>query len=323
MSIKEQVLSLLEAERGCHLSGAEIAAKLGVSRNAVWKTVRQLESEGHKIDAVPNRGYALCPESSVLSVPGIRKHLRHKELVLDYQKTVTTTMAVAKQAAEMGATEGYVSIAESQTAGKGRMGRSFYSPAGSGVYFSIVLRPNFNAEQSLLITTCAAVAVAQAVETITRQDAKIKWVNDIYVNGKKVCGILTEASIDIENGGLHYAVLGIGINLMPPEGGFPEDILNKAGALLDDNISGDLSCRMVAAVLDRFFDLYPNILERSFLEEYRRRSILTGQCVDVLRGESVRPATVEGIDDDFALIVTYEDGSTAHLSSGDVSIRKK
>lgn len=323
MALKDSVLSLLLEQQGAYLSGAEIAGKLDVSRNAVWKAVRQLENDGHKIDAVPNRGYALRADSSVLSVPGIRKYLRHRELVLDYQKTVTTTMTVAKQMAETGAAEGYVCIAESQTAGKGRMGRSFYSPAGSGVYFSIVLRPRFTAEQSLLITTCAAVAVAQAIEAVTGQDAQIKWVNDIYVRGKKVCGILTEASIDIENGGLHYAVLGIGINLLPPEDGFPAELKQKAGALLDEQMAGDLPCRMVATVLDAFFDLYPHILLKGFLDEYRRRSLLTGQAVDVLCGDSMRPAVVQGIDDDFSLIVTYEDGSTARLSSGEVSVRKK
>lgn len=323
MSIKDNVLSLLEDARGCYLSGEEIAATLGVSRNAVWKAVRQLEKDGHRIEAVQNRGYALHMDSDVLSVPGILRHLHHRELTLEYQKVVTSTMTVCKQAADAGAPEGRVIIAETQTAGKGRMGRSFYSPAGSGIYFSILLRPQFSAEKSLLITTCAAVACALAIEEVTGQDAQIKWVNDIYVDGKKVCGILTEASLDLENGGLHYAVLGIGINLMPPEEGFPAGIKDKAGSLLHSAPGGDIRCRMAAAVLNRFFDMYPRILEKNFLNEYRRRSMLMGQTVDVLRSDSIRTATVQGIDDDFALIITYEDGTTTHLSSGDVSICKK
>lgn len=323
MAIKDAVLSLLLARQGSCLSGEELASALGVSRNAVWKAVRQLRREGHEIDAVPSRGYALRADSGVLSVPGVQKHLRCDGLTLDCQKVVTSTMHAAKQAAEAGAAEGHTVIAETQTAGKGRMGRSFYSPAGSGVYLSIVLRPRFGAEQSLLITTCAAVAVARAIEEVTGRDAQIKWVNDIYVEGKKVCGILTEAAIDVESGGLHYAVLGIGVNLTTPPGGFPADIAQKAGALYADDPGGDLRCRMAAAVLNQFFDLYPKLPEKPFLDEYRRRSLLTGQRVDVLRGDISQPAVVRGIDDDFALIVTYDDGTTAHLSSGDVSIRKK
>lgn len=323
MGVKDTVLALLMERRGEYLSGAEIAAVLNMSRNAVWKAVQHLQKDGYRIDGVPNRGYSLADSGDLLSVPGIARHLHYDGLTLEYQESVTTTMSVAKHAAENGAPEGYVIVAESQTAGKGRMGRSFYSPAGTGVYFSILLRPKFSAEQSLLITTCAAVACARAIEEISGCETQIKWVNDIYADGKKVCGILTEASLDLENGGVHYAVLGIGINLLPPDDGFPRELENKAGSLFEQNNGSDLRCRMVAAVLDRFFALYPNILEKGFLEEYRQRSMLTGLEVDVLRGESTTPAVVQGIDDDFALIVTYPDGSPAHLSSGDVSVRKK
>ena len=322
MRLKETVLTLLMEQRGSYLSGESIANSLGVSRNAVWKAVRQLQKDGHPIDAVRTRGYALSGGADTLCVPGITRYLRCGGLTLDYQKSVSTTMNVCKHAAESGTPEGYVIIAEQQTDGKGRMGRSFYSPAGTGVYFSILLRPRFSAEQSLLITTCAAVACAQAIEAVSGQEAQIKWVNDIYVAGKKVCGILTEASLDLESGGLHYAVLGIGINLLPPEDGFPADLREKAGALFQ-TAGGDLRCRMVAEVLNQFFTLYPQILEKSFLEEYRRRSMLSGQDITVLRDGAELPATALGIDDDFALIVAYPDGSTARLSSGDVSVRKK
>ena len=323
MTLKNTVLSLLLAHQGDYLSGAEIAEKTGVSRNAVWKAIQRLQTDGYHIQGVPNRGYVLLDNGDSLSVPGIFQYLQHKDLILEYAKTVTTTMALGKQAAESGKNEGYVIVAESQTAGKGRMGRSFYSPPGTGVYFSILLRPKLSAEQSLLITTCAAVACAQAIEELSGQETQIKWVHDIYINGKKVCGILTEASLDLESGGLHYAVLGIGINLFLPQEGFPADIKSKAGALFEDRNNNDLRCRLVAAVLDRFFCLYPNIQDKEFLPEYRRRSMLTGETVDVLRGETSCPAIVKGIGDDFSLIVTYQDGSTARLSSGDVSVRKK
>ena len=322
MALKDRVLALLEDNRGSYLSGEEIARQLGVSRNSVWKAVRQLQSEGHGIDGVTNRGYALRADSGVVSVPGIMKYLRHRDLALSVYPTVTSTNTLLKQAAEDGTPEGTVFVAEEQTAGRGRLGRSFYSPAGTGIYFSILLRPSMPASESLLITTGAAVACAQALEAVSGVETQIKWVNDIYAAGKKVCGILTEASMDLESGGLHYAVLGIGVNLLKPDGDFPEDIRDKAGALFSDDRDGDIRCRIVAEVLDRFLDLYAHLTEKRFLEEYRRRSMLTGQSVDVLRGGTVTPAVAEGIDDTFALIVRYADGRVEHLGSGDVSVRK-
>lgn len=322
MVLKDRVLSLLEEHRGDFFSGAEIAQQLGVSRNAVWKAVRQLQSEGHGIDGVTNRGYSLRPDSGVVTEPGIRKYLRHRELSITVYPTVSSTNTLLKKAAEEGAPEGTVFVAEEQTAGRGRMGRSFYSPSGTGIYFSILLRPKLRASDSLLITTGAAVACAQALEEVSGAGTQIKWVNDIYAAGKKVCGILTEASMDLESGGVHYAVLGIGVNLLQPQGGFPEDIRDKAGALFSRDQDGDIRCRIVAAVLDRFLEFYDHLAEKPFLEEYRRRSLLTGAAVDVIRGDTVTPATVEGIDEDFALIVRYADGRVEHLGSGDVSVRK-
>ena len=213
-------------------------------------------------------------------------------------------------------------MAEEQTAGRGRLGRSFYSPAGTGVYFSLVLRPAFSAAESSLITTCAAVAAAGAMEEISGHPTQIKWVNDIYTAGRKVCGILTEAAIDMESGGLQYAVLGIGINLLKPENDFPEEIRDRAGALFTDDADGDFRCRLVAEILNRFMANYRNLTEKRFLEEYRRRSMLTGQEVEILRGGTVVPAKALGIDDDFGLIVEYPDGRQEHLGSGDVSVRK-
>lgn len=322
MSVKDGVLALLEENKGSYLSGEEMAGMLGVTRNTIWKAVRQLQKEGHQIDGVPHQGYALRAESGILSVPGIAKYLRHSGLNLTLYPCVDSTNLVLKQAAEAGAPEGTVCIAEHQTAGRGRLGRSFYSPARSGVYFSILLRPKFPPADCPLITTCAAVACAGAMEQVSGQSTQIKWVNDIYVAEKKVCGILTEAAIDLESGGLQYAVLGIGVNLTKPEDDFPDELKNVAGTLFSDDASGDFRCRLVAEILDRFLDDYACLTEKSFLAEYRRRSMLTGQPVHVLRNGTSIPATALGVDDNFSLIVRYEDGRVEHLSSGDVSVRK-
>ena len=230
MRIQDAVLDALEKNRGEYLSGEQLASSLGVSRNAVWKAIQKLEEAGHKIRAVPKRGYTLAPESDVLTVQSVSRFLdTDMPVYLQVQTEVTSTNTLLKAQAEQGAPEGTVLIAESQTAGKGRLGRHFTSPPGTGIYFSLLLRPHCTAEKSLFITTTAAVAVCEAIEQVTGLNPQIKWVNDVYLNEKKVCGILTEASVDFENGGLNWAVLGIGINIAVPEEGFPEEIRSIAG----------------------------------------------------------------------------------------------
>jgi len=321
MNTKERVLFYLENNKGEYLSGSELAEKLGVSRNAVWKAIRQLEREGHEIDAQRTRGYRLSQKSCVLTRQSVEKHLRTAGLSVTVYDELPSTNTVLKQFAEQGAPEGTVIFARRQTNGRGRLGRSFYSPADSGIYMSILLRPQLAAQDALLITTCAAAAVAQAIEEHTSQICGIKWVNDIFCAGKKVCGILTEASIDLESGGLNYAVLGIGINISPPKEGFPEDLKSIAGGVSEDD-TGDIGSRIAAEVIDLFFAEYPHLSEKRFLQEYRRRSILTGKRVNVLKaGAEPQPAEVLGIDEALSLLVRYADGREEALSTGEVSVR--
>ena len=245
-----------------------------------------------------------------LTVPGIH---------LDLRETVTSTNTLMKALGRQGAPHGSVMVAEQQTAGRGRLGRSFYSPAQSGVYFSILLRPELSSEDAMLLTPAAAVAVAEALEVISGTDAQIKWVNDIYVAGLKVCGILTETAYT-PDGKLDFAVVGIGINLTPPEGGFPEEILGKAGTLFQ-NAHEDVRERAVAEVLNRFFPLYARLTDRAFIPAYRRRNLLKGRMVNVIRGEESRPAQVLDVDDRLRLLVRYTDGNEDALSTGEVTIR--
>ena len=159
MSVKEQVLTILEEEKGCYLSGEDMATQLGVSRNAIWKAIRQLQKEGHLIEGVPRLGYTLRMDSHVLSVPGIKKYLQVPDLELTVYPTLPSTNTALKQAAEAGAPAGTVLIAEEQTAGRGRLGRSFYSPAGTGLYFSVLLRPTLPATECSLITTLSLIHI--------------------------------------------------------------------------------------------------------------------------------------------------------------------
>lgn len=323
MRIQDAVLDYLNRNRGSYVSGEEIAASLGVTRNAVWKAIRKLEADGHRIDAVPKRGYALSADSDVLSAGSVSRYLTTDFPVrLDVRRAVTSTNTLLKAEAEQGAQEGLVLIAEAQTAGKGRLGRQFQSPAGTGVYFSFLLRPTCTAERSLFITTAAAVAVCRAIEDVTALHPQIKWVNDVYLNGRKVCGILTEAAIDFESGGLHWAVLGIGINIAEPAGGFPEEIRNTAGALFSGPCPVEMRSRLVAAVIDRFFELYGDLETGGFIDEYRRRSFLTGREIHFSLGNAVYHGVVTGISDEAHLLVRLDSGEERAFSAGEVQIHK-
>lgn len=318
--IKDRVLELLEDSRGSYISGQTIAQMLGVSRNAVWKAVKSLEKSGYAVESVNNKGYRLSAHSDPISAQSVNKYLHARDFYrVQTKRSVTSTNDVIKQLAAEGCPEGAVLIAENQTNGRGRLGRSFYSPDRSGIYMSLLLRPTLDASESLKITTAAAVAVASAIEQTLGLSPKIKWVNDIYLNGRKVSGILTEAALSIENGGLEYAVLGIGINMTEPEGGFPEKIRDIAAALCK-TADSELKSLLCACVLDNFLEIYKNIGKKSCIDEYRARSLLTGRTVTAVQGSCKYKADVIGIDDDFRLIIRTENGER-RLSAGEVSVK--
>ncbi|MBQ4156373.1 MAG: biotin--[Clostridia bacterium] len=314
MTIKQQVLNELLKANGKSVSGQVLAEKLFCSRNAIWKAIKTLQSEGYEICATTNKGYWL--DTNELTIEKINEQLKTKCKII-LLKSVDSTNNYLKIIAEKGGEENTVVIAKSQTKGKGRMGRNFFSD-NCGVYMSLLLRPSVSASKSLFITTAAAVAVANAVETVTGNDTKIKWVNDIFVNGKKVCGILTEASIDFETGGLCYAVLGIGINIKKPKNDFPKEIREIAGVISEKSVDSSL---LIAEILNNFFEIYNNFEKSNFMSEYKSKSMVTGKDIFVLRGEEKRPAKAIDIDDKARLLVEYENGEREYLSSGEVSVR--
>lgn len=322
MDTKEQLLTLFEQNKGQFFSGEALAERLSVSRTAIWKAVRKLRSEGYAIDAVPNKGYCLSPESDILSPQGIEQYLDKacRSLALQVIPSVPSTNALVYELAAAGAPEGCVIIAQQQTAGKGRQGRRFFSPPDSGLYLSLLLRPKqASPSQALSLTTMAAVAVCEAIELVSGEKAEIKWVNDIFVRGKKVCGILTEASFQMESGFLDYAILGIGVNVFPPQEGFPEELSEIAGAVFSRPCSGGKN-RLCAQILNRFMAYYQSPDAVDHVQKYRSRSFLTGKKVLVCRVGMQRPAMVEDIDEACRLLVRYEDGSREALFSGEVRI---
>lgn len=321
MLVKDRVLEALEANRGEYFSGEALAGRLQVSRNAVWKAISQLRESGYPIDAVSNRGYCLRAESAILSPQSIAQYLTVPGLEVEVQPVVTSTNTVLRQRAEEGAPEGLVLAAVTQTAGKGRREHAFFSPPDSGLYLSFLLRPDLAAQESLFLTTCAAAAVALAIEDCAGVEAQIKWVNDVFCRGKKVCGILTEAALDLETGGLQYAIVGIGVNLFPPAGGFPAD-LPEAGAVFSSKPQGlEGRSQLAGSILNHFFSFYPDLAKKPFFEDYRKRSLVLGQPITILERGQTRPAVALDLEEDFSLRVREEDGTVGRLSSGEVSVR--
>ncbi|MGG7143347.1 biotin--[acetyl-CoA-carboxylase] ligase [Clostridium nigeriense] len=325
MSVKDKTLSILENNKGIYISGENLAKELLVSRNAIWKAIKSLKNDGYNISSVNNKGYCLSPDTDILSSQSISKYLNRdiNYFNIKVYKTINSTNSAIKELAINGEKEGTVIIAEEQTEGRGRFGRKFYSPKKTGIYMSILLRPQIHSSKAFLITTATAVAVAEAIESISNKKAKIKWVNDIYCDNKKVCGILTEASFDFESGIIDHALLGIGINVKPPEEGFTEGIKDIATSIFDNknSASSDIRSRLIAEVLTRFWSYYKNIENKSFLEEYKSRSILINKEINILSKNSSEKAVAIEIDDDCRLKVKMEDGSIRLLSSGEVSIR--
>ena len=232
---------------------------------------------------------------------------------------VDSTNIRVEELAKEGAAEGTCVVSFKQLQGQGRSGRSFFSPEGGNLYMSLLLRPK-NEAACEHITVAAAVASAAAIEKYFDIHCGIKWVNDVFVNGKKTCGILTEASIDLESGGLDWAVMGIGFNVYEPEGGFPEEIRNIAGAVTGKRIR-DLRSRMAASFLRHYYDIVETRQLKGYPDEYIKRSFVIGKRVNVLRSGASRPAKALSIDEECRLLVKYEDGTQEALSSGEVSIR--
>lgn len=224
-----------------------------------------------------------------------------------------------KKRAREGEDEISLLIANSQTSGKGSKGRSFFSPDGTGVYMSLLLRPDCTAEESTLLTPMAAVATALAIEKVTGTETKIKWVNDIFVDSRKVSGILTEGEARKDGHGLEWAVVGIGINIKRPEDGFPAEIKDIAGAVYDG--TENLRNRIAAEVVNGFVRFYKRLTDRDFYEEYRKRLFILSREVTVTLADESFIATVVDLDPMFRLKIRLSDGSERLLSSGEVSVK--
>lgn len=318
MSTKSKLLEILEKNKGSYISGEELAEKTKVSRTAVWKAVKKLREEGYAIRAVTNKGYALDEENDILSPEGIRQQLGKKDVEIEVWKEISSTNQRLKQAAlEQKLPRGSVTAAESQKEGKGRRGRSFYSPKGSGLYLSVLLYPEKTAQKSLEITAAAAVAVCRAVKNVCGISLGIKWVNDLYLKEKKVCGILTEAVTDFETGDIEFAVVGIGLNLYEPEEGYPKEIEETAGAVLKKGMYVDRN-RLIGEIVN---ELLVETEKAGIPEEYLTGNIVPGRNIRVSYGNEVRHVKAIEVLKDGRLLVCNERGEEEILLCGDVSLK--
>lgn len=239
---------------------------------------------------------------------------------LEFYPKTESTNSIIKERASQGENEGLLVVAGEQTRGRGRLGRSFFSPGDTGIYMSLLLKPSIAPEDAVLITTAAAVSVCEALEKLGVSDARIKWVNDIFVNKKKVCGILTEGCFNAQKGCFDYAVLGVGINVYEPECGFPEDIKDIAGAVFGEE-KENLRNRLVAEFLSSFMNYYKNIDKKLHCPQYDRRCFVLGKDINIIKNGEKTSAKALGIDDKCGLLVEFENGEKTVLNSGEISIR--
>lgn len=325
----EEILKILEKNIGRAVSGEQIGEELNLTRSAVWKNINRLKKEGYHILSTNNKGYELSADNDIFTAESIYESIEKEGdflittgLDISVMDEVGSTNTLLKEEARKGAKEGRVLVAKKQTEGRGRLGRSFFSPK-KGVYLSFILRPNISFRESLLLTTIAAVAVTEAVKEVTGKAAGIKWVNDVYLDGKKICGILTEAEADVENGSLAYAVVGIGINITEPDEGVSDELKDIAGFLYGkEACPKGILAKLTAAVIQKYFYYYERLPNNYFMDVYRKNQILLGKEIYVISSDVKKKAKVLGVDEEARLLVEYEDGKKESLFTGEVSVRE-
>lgn len=312
MNVREKVLREL---KDGSVSGGKLASALGISRNAVWKAVDSLRAQGYVIQGCPSKGYRLESAPEVLSEAAIRAGIKAENPRIFLYSSIDSTDSQAKRLLADGLEGLALLAANEQTAGRGRRGRSFFSPAGTGVYMTLVLRPEAKLSEAASLTTAAAVAVTRAIEKLTGRQVQIKWVNDLYLDGRKICGILTEAVTDFESGAVQSVLVGVGVNLHKQE--FPET-LSQSAASLDSTIDRN---SMIAAIADEVFTLYSDLSDKRYISDYHAHSMVIGKHVNYYEGTQMYSAFAVDINENGALLVRHADGSMKTLSGGEITLR--
>lgn len=317
----DRLLAMLEENRDGYVSGEEISRRLGVSRTAVWKQIRNLKKRGYEFEAVPSRGYRLKSGPDRFQTERFHALLATRAFGrrLVYLESTGSTQTVAHERYAAGDGEGTVVLADEQTSGKGRMGRSWHSPRGKGLWFTLLLEPRISVRAAPLLTYVLSVAVCRTIRRATGRSAAIKWPNDIWIDGKKVCGILLESAAEDDR--LKYVAAGIGIDVNVDRSEWPEEIADRATSLLIAAGRPFDRERLLADCLAELEFWYEHFLKEGFsgvrtvwesLCETIGRTVQVGNGSDTVAGVAV------GMDEDGALLLRRNDGSTVRVVSGDI-----
>ena len=333
MSTKTELLSLLSENPGAFYSGQEIAERLGISRNSIWKAANSLKEQGFEVESRAGVGYRLTADRDIISRDVLASEIVHPCSIHVFEK-IDSTNNCAKGLDVSGGPQ--LIIASEQTAGRCRLGRSFYSPAEKGIYMSLAFEPHFDLDKSLFVTTLSAVAMCRAIEEVTGLSPKIKWVNDIYLNGKKLAGILTEAESNFETGMIQKIIVGIGVNCFSCD--MPEEIQEVATCIEAGGSSFSRNA-LIAAFCNQFFDMIENFDQQAILRDYKRRSFIIGEQIliynpaiareigrtDERLHDGIRARAID-IDENGGLVVEFLEGRLSRemrtLTSGEITVRK-
>lgn len=338
MTTKEKVLEELEKNQNQSVSGELMAQVCGVSRAAIWKAINSLRQEGWDIAGTTNGGYILGNKGDVFSQSAFEDYLNqnHPELNTAYYginkihiecfKEIDSTNTYAKKLlSENSSIKTAIIVAESQTAGRGRLGRTFYSPLNTGIYLSVIYSPENGVTQPARLTASAAVAVCRAIKKVYNVETSIKWINDIFANGKKISGILTEGFTNFETGMIESAVIGIGVNIKDNPEVFPDDVKKIAGSILGNDIQDNKNvsrCALAAEIGAQVLTIM-NENTADVMKEYKNYSFLIGTEIEVFQlaggSESYKAKAVD-IDENAGLVVELFDGTRKTLTSGEVSL---
>ncbi|WP_287823558.1 biotin--[acetyl-CoA-carboxylase] ligase [Clostridium sp.] len=322
--MKDEILRLLKGNAEGFISGQEISEKFGVSRTAIWKYINQLKIDGYEIEAISKKGYRLISSPDILTNEEIAGSLNTKYIgrSIIHFDSIDSTNNKAKELASLDEKNGTVIISEEQTMGKGRMGRNFISPKGKGIWMSIILKPDINPLNVAMVTQIGAAAINKAFREM-KIETLIKWPNDILLNKKKICGILTEMSAELTK--VNFLVMGIGINVNLDEADFTEEVREMATSVKIETGKSLSRKEIVSRILNNFEVLYEDFIEREDVEKTisicRENSILIGREIRVIKRENSINAKVLDIDNKGELVVQYEDGKRENLISGEISIR--
>lgn len=324
MSTKQQLLIHLKEGKGTWVSGESLASKMAVSRSAIWKHIGRLKEEGYVIESSRRKGYLLRQSSDLLLENEIHEGLNTSvfgKRGIRYFKHTDSTNSRAKLFASEGAPEGTLVVAEEQTGGRGRRGRTWFSPPGEGIYTSTIMRPSISPNEAPKLTLLASVAVAEALLSMTSLPITIKWPNDIIINGRKIAGILTEISTEMDR--IDYVVIGVGINVNTPRKSLPPDIEETATSVLMETGKHFPRIALLRAYLEWleiYYDIFRTKGFEPVMKRWKKLARIIGRHISVDLIDRVRIGEVLDVDKDGFLILREQDGTLERIISGDVTL---